>query len=213
MNISYAIPVCNEYKEIKRLISFLLKNKNSKDEIVVLFDSNNGTKKVKDYLKNVKGINFQEYGFNGHFGNWKNRLNSFCSKDFIFQIDADEMISKALATDISAILKLNPEIEAYKLARINTVEGLTLEHCRKWRWRIDENGRVNFPDYQMRLYKNDSEKIKWRKKIHENLDGFGQFTELPLDDDFCLIHEKTIERQEKQNNYYDSLINKNVLDS
>ena len=123
------------------------------------------------------------------------------------------MISKALATDISAILKLNPEIEAYKLARINTVEGLTLEHCRKWRWRIDENGRVNFPDYQMRLYKNDSEKIKWRKKIHENLDGFGQFTELPLDDDFCLIHEKTIERQEKQNNYYDSLINKNVIDS
>ena len=39
MNISYAIPVCNEYKEVKRLISFLLKNKNSKDEIVVLFDS------------------------------------------------------------------------------------------------------------------------------------------------------------------------------
>jgi len=90
---------------------------------------------------------------------------------------------------------------------------LTLEHCKKWRWRIDENGRVNFPDYQMRLYKNDSEKIKWRKKIHEHLEGFDQYTELPLDDDFCLIHAKTIERQEKQNNYYDSLMEKNIIKS
>ena len=42
MKLSYAIPVCNEFVEIQRLITFLLENKRDEDEIVVLFDSNNG---------------------------------------------------------------------------------------------------------------------------------------------------------------------------
>ena len=47
MKISYAIPVCNEIKEIQRLIGFLLENKNKNDEIVVLYDTKNGTKEVE----------------------------------------------------------------------------------------------------------------------------------------------------------------------
>lgn len=214
MNISYAIPVCNEYKEVKRLISFLLKNKRPEDEIVVLYDSKNGTKKVKKYLEDVKGIIFNEYSFDGHFGNYKNKLNSFCSKDYIFQIDADEMIHKDFITDLPAILLLNPDIDLFKIARINTVNGLTPEHCKKWKWKVDEFGRINFPDYQMRLYKNDSKKIKWVNKVHECITGHEQYVDLPyMPDEFCLIHEKTIERQEKQNDYYDDLMKKNIIKS
>ena len=214
MKISYAIPVCNEFQEIQRLINFLLKNKRQEDEIVVLFDSNNGTKKVKDYLKSVKGINFHEGKFDGHFGNWKNRLNSFCSKDFIFQIDADEMIHKDLIADLSAILLLNPDIDLFRIARINTVNGLTPEHCKKWKWKVDEFGRINFPDYQMRLYKNDPKKIMWKNKVHECINGHEQYVDLPyMPDEFCLIHEKDIKRQEKQNDYYDDLIKKNIIKS
>jgi hypothetical protein len=47
MKISYAIPVCNELMEIQRLISFLLQTKKPDDEIVVLFDSTNGSDEVR----------------------------------------------------------------------------------------------------------------------------------------------------------------------
>jgi hypothetical protein len=39
MKISYAITVCNELEEVKRLVNFLLSNKREEDEIVVLADS------------------------------------------------------------------------------------------------------------------------------------------------------------------------------
>jgi hypothetical protein len=39
MKISYAITVCNELEEVKRLVNFLLSNKRQEDEIVVLYDS------------------------------------------------------------------------------------------------------------------------------------------------------------------------------
>ena len=95
MKLSYAIPVCNEFVEIQRLITFLLKNKRDEDEIVVLFDSNNGDKEVETYLRkmNVEKTLFKwaSYKFEGDFAAMKNRLNSLCSGDYIFQIDADEM--------------------------------------------------------------------------------------------------------------------------
>jgi len=57
MKLSYAIPVCNEFIEIQRLITFLLENKREKDEIVVLYDSNNGDKEVETYLRKMNVVN------------------------------------------------------------------------------------------------------------------------------------------------------------
>ena len=42
MKISYAITVCNEFIEIQTLVNFLLKHKRQEDEIVILYDINNG---------------------------------------------------------------------------------------------------------------------------------------------------------------------------
>jgi hypothetical protein len=204
MNISYAIPVCNEYKEVKRLISFLLKNKRSEDEIVVLFDSNNGTKKVKNFLDKQKKINLFTYNFDGHFANMKNELTSKCKGDYIYQIDADEIIHSEILKHLPLILESN-DVEVLRVPRINTVTGLTQEHIQKWGWKVDDKGWVNFPDYQWRIYKNNP-KIKWKNKVHEILEGHDTFGELPSNPAFCLIHEKTIERQEKQNKYYSNLV-------
>ena len=203
MNISYAIPVCNEYKEVKRLISFLLKNKRSEDEIVVLFDSNNGTKKVKNFLNKQKEINLITYNFDGHFANMKNELTSKCKGDYIYQIDADEIIHSEILKHLPLILESN-DVEVLRVPRINTVTGLTQEHIQKWGWKVDDKGWINFPDYQWRIYKNNP-KIKWKNKVHEILEGHDTFGELPSNPAFCLIHEKTIKRQEKQNKYYDTL--------
>tara|TARA_B110000977_G_scaffold82292_1_gene109912 strand:+ start:346 stop:960 length:615 start_codon:yes stop_codon:yes gene_type:complete len=204
MKLSFAIPVCNEIAEIQRLLSFLVENKRSQDEIIVLYDSNNGSIEVGKYLGKVNGINWFPYPFDGHFANMKNKLTEMCTGDYIYQIDADEMISVEGLTLVPQIIENNSTVEVYRVPRINTVEGLTPEHIQKWGWRIDENHRVNFPDLQMRIYKNSPE-IKWKNKVHEVLEGYDRYSELPYNEELCLIHEKTIERQEKQNNYYNTL--------
>jgi hypothetical protein len=207
MKISYAITVCNEKKEVKRLVDFLLANKQQQDEIVVLYDQKNGDKAVIDMLVKLNKLpNFQVWRgfFEGHFADWKNKLTEYCSGDYIFQIDADERPHISLITALPVILAGNPDNEVYLVPRVNTVEGLTQEHIDKWRWNVNEDGWVNWPDYQWRIWKNKPE-IKWVNKVHEKLEGFKTYGPLPAKPELALFHPKDIERQEKQNAYYDTL--------
>lgn len=207
MRITYAITVCNEFVEIQRLIGLLLKNKRRQDEIVVLFDSKNGNLEVENFLRthSVNGeFDWHKGEFNNHFADWKNRLTELCTGDYIFQIDADELPTITLIKNLPSILENNPDNEVYLVPRVNTVTGLTQEHINKWRWNVDEEGRVNWPDYQWRIWKNIPE-IKWVNKVHEKLEGFKSYAPLPALSELALQHPKTIERQEKQNNYYDTL--------
>ncbi len=207
MKISYAVTVCNEFTEIQHLLGFLLENKRQEDEIVVLFDSNNGTKEVEKYLKvaSTSGkFTWFSYEFDSHFANMKNKLTSMCTGDYIFQIDADEIPNESLMENLGAMLEMNPTIEVLRVPRINKVDGLTQMHVQKWGWNINEKGWINFPDYQWRIYINDS-RIKWVNKVHEVLTGFKVMSELPPEEEYCLYHPKTIEKQEKQNELYDSI--------
>ena len=203
MKLSYAITVCNELVEIQRLLPFLIENKRKQDEIVVFYDTNNGTKEVEDYLKYLKGIKKIGYHFDGHFANMKNALTEACLGDYIFQIDADEMPNWYLMQYLPILLEMN-DVEVLRVPRVNTVKGLTQEHTQKWGWAIDSRGRVNWPDLQWRIYKRTPE-IKWKNKVHEVLDGYKTHAILPLEEEFALEHHKDIERQEKQNAYYNTL--------
>jgi hypothetical protein len=203
MKISYAITVCNELEEIKRLIPFLLEHKRPEDEIVVLWDEN-GDLKVWEYVISIpEPRHFKDY-FNKNFAEWKNKLSLICKGDYIFQIDADEIPNEYLIESLPEILETNSQVEAYVVPRVNTVEGLTQEHIQKWGWNVNENGWVNWPDRQWRIYKNTTD-IKWKNKVHEVLDGYKTMAQLPAYEDLSLYHPKTIERQIKQNSYYDTL--------
>ena len=207
MKISYAITVCNELNEVQKLISLLQENKRNEDEIVVLYDSTNGSKSVEEYLRaqNVAKTSFiwHSYKFDGHFANLKNHLTSLCSGDYIFQIDADELVEKYFIDLLPQVLEQN-NVDVILVPRINTVEGLTPEHTQKWGWRVDENNWINFPDFQWRIYKNHPN-IKWKNKVHEVLEGYETLSHFPQSPEWCILHPKTIERQEKQNNYYNTL--------
>jgi len=209
MKISYAIPVCNELNELIKLLDFLKKHKRSEDEIIILFDSENGNKNVEEFLraKSVNNTFFQWYSnpLNKDFAQQKNYLTKMCKGDWVFLIDADEIPNEYMFEALPILLKTNPEVEAYWVSRINTVEGLTQEHINKWRWNVNKKGWINFPDMQMRIYKNDPDKIKWTKKVHEQLKGYTKYAALPHDEEYCLYHPKDIKRQEKQNNFYDTL--------
>ena len=207
MTITYAITVCNEFLEIQKLINTLLKNKRPQDEIVVLYDGANGDREIESYLRS-HSINGEYRWYKGefanHFADWKNKLTSLCTGDFIFQIDADEIPCTPILESLPAILESNPEVDVYLVPRVNTVEGLTDAHIQKWRWNVNSEGWVNWPDYQWRIYRN-VDTIKWKNKVHEVLEGFKQFAHLPMEEDYSLYHPKTIAKQEKQNNYYNTL--------
>jgi hypothetical protein len=207
MVISYAITVCHEFVEIQRLIPFLLQHKRPQDEICVLLDKPKASQELlellyvwssKDYIK------LKESAFQSHFADWKNELNRMCKGDYIFNIDADEIPSETLMNYMEDIIYENPYIDVILVPRVNTVENITSEHIIKWGWQVTPEGWVNWPDYQWRLYRNAPE-IKWINKVHERLDGYKTYSHLPQDKDFALFHPKTIEKQEKQNSYYNTL--------
>ena len=209
MKISYAITVCNEFIEIQRLLNFLLKHKRHQDEIVVLMDTTKANSELLSTLRLFESHNMDHMvvwpaEFQGHFADWKNKLTSLCTGDFIFQIDADEIPCTSIIESLPMILKDNPEVDVYLVPRVNTVEGLTDAHIQKWRWNVNSEGWVNWPDYQWRIFRN-VDTIEWKNKVHEVLEGFKQFAHLPMEEDYSLYHPKTISKQEKQNAYYDTL--------
>ena len=207
MKISYAITVCNELEEVSRLLNFLHQHKRSEDEICVLLDKPKASQELLYHLyiwSSEKHIILKESTFQGHFADWKNELTAICSGDYIFQIDADEYPNEYLIESLPEILETNSEVEVYVVPRVNTVEGLTQEHITKWGWHVNEKGWVNYPDHQWRIYKNSPD-IKWKNKVHEVIEGYKTMAQIPAYEDLSLYHPKTIEKQEKQNNYYNTL--------
>ena len=142
--------------------------------------------------------------FKDHFADWKNQLTELCSGDYIFQIDADEYPHDNLIENLPSILENNPNNEIYLVPRVNTVSGLTDEYIKKWGWRVNEQEWVNWPDYQWRIWKN-KQGIKWVNKVHEKLEGHKTYGVLPAMEELSLYHPKEINRQIKQNKFYDTL--------
>ena len=208
INVTYAITVCNELIEITNLVNFLHPRIKKDDEILIQYDSDTVTSQVKDYLTILRqlhsNIRVIEFPLNKDFASYKNNLKNHANGMFIFQIDADEMPSEYLVENLQFFLESNKEVDLFFVPRINTVEGLTKEHIQKWRWKVDEKGWINFPDYQTRIYRRTSE-IEWQGKVHERIIGYNTLSVLPQEEEYCLYHHKQIERQEKQNDYYDTI--------
>ena len=206
MKISYAIPVCNEHAELEKLLSFLIEHIDENDEIVVQCDKGNTTPEVDKVLGTWQGgpLRVIHFPLNGHFSNFKNNLKEHCTGDWIFQIDADELPHESLITNLKSLLELNPTTEMFLVPRVNTVSGLTQEHVNKWRWNVNEKGWVNWPDYQTRIIQN-SQKIKWQNRVHEQIVGISTQGALPMEEEWCLYHPKNIGKQEAQNNFYNTL--------
>lgn len=218
MKISYAVTVCNEFVEIQRLIAFLLKNKRSQDEIVIQQDASfkatashtplTPEMEVNLYCGNLADMGkikfICDFSLNNNFGAFKNHLTQQCTGDYIFQIDADEIPNKYLIENLPALLETNPKVDMLRVPRVNTVEGLTDKHIQQWGWNVNEKGWVNWADWQMRIYRRHPD-IKWINKVHEVLHGFKVHGMLPVEEEWALYHPKTIDKQIKQNNYYNTL--------
>ena len=206
MKLSFAILTHNETKSLMDLIDFLVIYKDDIDEIVILDDysDDTDTQKILDATVSIYNIVYEQRHLEKDYASQKNYLKRMCKGDYIVNIDADEMPHKWLMQNIKQMIEANPTIDLYWVPRVNTVEGLTQEHINKWGWQVDNSGWVNWPDYQGRIWKN-RQNIRWEKSVHEQLTGYKEHTYLPQEEEFCFYHPKSIEKQEKQNEFYEDI--------
>lgn len=200
MFLSYLITVHNEEDSLEKLLSKLLQYKKSNHEIVVLDDYSDNLKTQSILEKYKKDISINQKKLNGDYGAHKNYGISLCKGEWIFQIDADELPTDLLLENINEILESNTNNEALWLPRLNYFIGVTQNDIQMWGWNYDD-GMINFPDYQSRIYKNLSH-IRYERRLHEKVEGYKSFTFIPAQKEIALIHTKTIEKQRETNINY-----------
>jgi len=210
MKISYGITVHNEHEELNKLLEFLIHKTHENDEIVICDDySNEDTQFVlqswSQQYGHAKLIKIYQRKLDGDFSAQKNSVIENCDGDYIFHIDADEIPHENLVNILPKMVETN-DVDLVWVPRVNTVEGLTDEHCVKWGWRVTKLGWVNYPDYQARIFRNSPE-IKWTKPVHEHITGCKTYAHLPPQEELSLYHHKTIDKQEKQNKLYEDILN------
>ena len=220
MKISYGITVYNEHIELDNLLHHLSNHIREEDEVVITQDiSKKGTGAFEpefqalekilekyeyhDYFK-PNQLKVTTFDFRKDFSKLKNYTKDQCSGDYIFHIDADEIPNEILLKQLPDILEIN-DTDLVWVPRINIVNGITDFHMNLWKWRATEQGWINFPDYQARIFRNTDD-IKWVKPVHEVIDGAKTYSHLPPHEELTIKHEKDILRQEVQNNLYNEII-------
>ena len=211
MKISYGITVHNEAEELNKLLEILIHKTDPEDEIVIVDDfSNQETQEVitswtQQYgHEDMKTIKVYQRKLNGDFASQKNYVIEQCSGDYIFHLDADEYPHEVLLRDIKQVLEIN-DVDLIWVPRVNTVDGLTEKHIQQWSWKVTEQGWVNYPDFQSRVFKNNKD-IRWVRPVHEQIQGAKTYAHLPPHEELSLYHPKTIQKQEQQNQLYSEII-------
>src|SRR5690242_13427396 len=108
VKISYVITAKDELVELQRLIPRLLKYYvPGEDEIIVQLDTT-ATENVKQYVQSFEQIKVIEFALNEDFASFKNNFIQYCTSEYVFQIDADELPHESLLATLKEILYNNP---------------------------------------------------------------------------------------------------------
>jgi len=207
MKISYGITVHNEADELKRLLNILIDNiALGIDEIVVCVDGDDDKVRFEldTFTQNhfdTTNIKVYQRKLDGDFSAQKNSVIENSTGDYIFHIDADEYPNEILIQQLNQILEMNDGVDLIWIPRVNTIEGMEQKHIDRWGWKISEKRWVNYPDYQARVFRRDKS-IRWTRPLHEYIEGCKTYSHLPPQEELSLYHPKTIEKQEKQNMFY-----------
>ena len=207
--ISYLLTCKNEGYQLQSLIELLYKYKT--DSECIILDDYTDDVDTLNVLNNVKrdGSGFftvYQHQLNNNYSTHKNFGKSLCRGEWVWQIDADEMPSEVLLTNLHEILDSNPTVELFWVPRINNFIGVTDAHAKQWGWDINNpNKWVNWHggDYQGRIFKNLPH-LRWERPLHEKIEGYKVSSKFPKEEEFALIHTKTIEKQIQTNVRYNT---------
>lgn len=201
--ITYAITVANEEFEFKRLVNSLYPYLLEDEEIIILADKNKITAEIAEHAS-ILNIKVNLFDFNMDFADFKNHLFKIASKNYIFQIDADEQIPISLIYLLRQVAEKN-EIDLVWIPRINKTYGIGLEEEMEDK-KKNKMGWKGFPDMQARFVKNVNY-IRWEGKVHEILSGAKNQRSIdhyPIEL-YSILHVKDKKKVDKQLKMYASI--------
>ncbi len=148
-SLSVCVLALNEEKKIGNALDSI---KSFADEVIVCVDENttDNTRSIaQKYTNHVHTVPHEKAL------EWQlERMFSFCTKDWILRIDADEIVSPELAEEIKKALH-TPNCDAYAMPRKNIIFGKWIKHS------------IWYPDYQLRLIKKQKVKSLADIKLHQ----------------------------------------------
>lgn len=177
MKISVAMVCYNEEAVIEKA----LENAKSFADEIVVFDSYS-TDGTVDLLKKYD-CKIYQHEFDNH-RDQKNRTIEKCSNEWVLLLDSDEYLEKKLINNLQNLISNTEDIDAFSFPRKNYIDG---------------DGPHGFPDIQTRLFRNYVR--HYGHPFHHRADGNSK-KHVAVMDYGCIIHEKTLKRQEKQNRLY-----------
>jgi hypothetical protein len=196
MKLTYTIQVCNESRELFSLLGFLSRVVDEEDEINVVVDTAHTTEKVERVVEHfVKRINIFRRPFDNFRANAQFHIER-ASGDYIFGIDADEMPRESLIKNIKRIIEQTCA-EIIAIPRINIHPDITEEDAKEFGFSVNEVGFINWPDYQMRVYKN-CDYIKWTDELHTKLTGTDKVVGIKAIPEMALWHIKSMDKQKSR---------------
>ncbi len=128
---------------------------------IVLLDSGSSDSTVE--IAKSYGAKVETLAWRGYVEQ-KNALFALCTKDFILNLDCDEVLSESLVQEIQAVLN-DPAYQGYVIRRYTHYLGKLLKHS----WQ---------PDKKLRLVKRAAQPIWQGANVHEKLTIDGKTTVL-----------------------------------
>jgi len=209
------------YDELEYLQNTVERIRQCNKPIYVMCDVKSPTN-LKEWLKQEE-IEHSEYLFDGHYANMRNeldnRLRLLNTYDWVCQLDADEIPAVNLVKEVEDIIKVS-NVTKINVCRFNCytdqigdidVPKLFNSFNTGKIYKIDTPWVVEPIELCPRLYRLDAG-VVWQGTIHElPIDDKSIWSNLPIEADFCLWHEKTRERQDMQNKKYEQYESHRIL--
>lgn len=188
--ISVVLAVYNEENNLKNCLDSV---KDIAWEIVIV-DGGSEDKTVEIAKKFGAKIIQTDNPLNFHIN--KNKAIDAASSDWIFQLDADEIISKELAEEIKKKVDEDSEVNGYWIPRQNFFLGRFLT----------KGGQ--YPDYTLRLYRRGLGRLP-AKDVHEQAEVMGR--KGYLKNDLLHIRDKTFSIYIGRFNKYTDLLSTQII--
>lgn len=131
------------------------------DEIIVV--DSGSTDRTREFCERNSKVKFYELPWEG-FGIQKNRALERASGEWVFSIDADEIVTAELANEIRSIIQ-NSHYDGYLLKRKNFYRGQWIRHSGWW------------PDTILRLFRRGKGLFN-NRLVHESIEVQGELGEL-----------------------------------
>lgn len=203
LTIGYMILCKNEDESLNQLLKQITELKGTSDKVYIVRDSNGSNNKTKYIIESYKDdiISFEK-PVDKAIHDQKNWLATQADTDYLFYLDADELLDERFYMIVHDLISTN-DVDVFFLPRTNIVEGLTEEYRASRGWVLDEKGRVNWPDVQDRLFRNNKG-IHFNPIPHGRLIGQDTFAALPEEELYAIYHRKTLEKQVSDNDWHDN---------